>query len=143
MSGEAALRRYVREGLAVRGVLTCHHEDALNAGVPDLSYAGNGRHGWIELKSLVAWPTRETTIVRMARYSDAQRQWLRLRWEAAGHTWMLLRAGRDHLLFDGQTAAAVVGHCTRAGLFKLARRRWGTKSGQLIDWVELIEELTR
>jgi len=142
MSGEAALRRYVRENLAIRGVLTCHHEDALNAGVPDLSYSGHGRHGWIELKSLAAWPARETTIVRMARYSDSQRNWLRLRWEAAGYTWMLLRVGRAHLLFDGLTAARNVGYMTRPALLMHATRRWDTTSGMMIDFNELVREIT-
>jgi len=104
---EATLRNYIRKGLHAKGVLTTHHEDALNAGVPDLSYSGGGVHGWIELKWLEAWPKRTDTIVRIAHYTKEQKHFLLSRGRAGGRCWLLLRVGREHLLFNYEQAQTV------------------------------------
>ena len=99
---EATLRNYIRKGLRDKGVLTTHHEDALNSGIPDLSYSGGGVHGWIELKWLEAWPKRADTIVRIPHYTKEQKHFLLTRGRAGGHCWLLLRVGRHHLLFNNE-----------------------------------------
>ncbi|MHB1099495.1 MAG: hypothetical protein ACYCZR_08070, partial [Burkholderiales bacterium] len=104
---EATLRSYVRKGLLANGILTTHHEDALNPGIPDLSYSGNGVHGWIELKWLEAWPKREDTIVRILHYTKEQKHFLLSRGRAGGRCWLLLRVGREHLLFSHELAQDV------------------------------------
>lgn len=101
---EATLRNYVRPRLLAKGVLTTHHEDALNVGVPDLSYSGGGAHGWIELKWLPAWPKRAATIARIAHYTKEQKHFLLSRGRAGGRCWLLLRVGKEHLLFDHESA---------------------------------------
>lgn len=104
---EATLRRYVRDGLHKCGVLTAHHEDMLNVGVPDLSYSHAGVHGWIELKWAAEWPARSTTPLRLPHYTKEQRHWLLSRGRAGGRCWLLLRVGREHLLFDHERAQHV------------------------------------
>lgn len=104
---EATLRNYVRKGLHAKGILTTHHEDLLNAGVPDLSYSGNGVNGFIELKWLEAWPKREDTTVRIPHYTKEQKHFLLTRGRAGGRCWLLLRVGREHLLFDHESAQYV------------------------------------
>lgn len=106
---EATLRSYVRKGLHKHGVFTTHHEDMLNAGVPDLSYSGAGVNGFIELKWLEAWPKREETIVRIPHYTKEQKHFLLSRGRAGGRCWLLLRVGREHLLFNHEHAQDVGG----------------------------------
>ena len=106
---EATLRNYVRPRLAAKGVLTTHHEDALNSGIPDLSYSGGGVHGWLELKWLEAWPKRDATIVKIDHYTKEQKHFLLSRGRAGGRCWLLLRVGREHLLFDHERAQDIPG----------------------------------
>lgn len=132
---EAALRNYVRRGLKAKGVLTTHHEDALQSGIPDLSYSGGGHHGWIELKWLEAWPKREGTIVRIPHYTKEQKHFLLSRGRAGGRCWLLLRVEGYHFLFDHERAQNV-GELTRHGLFMYCQR---VEGGGRINF----EQLTR
>ncbi len=77
--------------------------------------------GWIELKWLRAWPKRESTRLEIRHYTKQQRLWHKKRWHVGGTVWLLLQVGKDWLLFDGDTAATVVGRATRDELFKAAR----------------------
>ena len=95
---ESQLRDHVRKGLRQRGILTTHHEDMLNSGIPDLSYTGLGVHGWIELKHAHAWPKRPGTPLRLKRYTLDQKAFLFTRGRLGGHCWLLLRVGKEHLL---------------------------------------------
>jgi hypothetical protein len=131
--GEAALRNYVRKGLRAKGVLTTHHEDALQSGIPDLSYSGGGHHGWIELKFLKAWPKRKETPVRIAHYTEEQRHFLLSRGRAGGRCWLLLRVGREHLLFNHERAQDIGRHEQR-GLYCIANYLW---AGGHIDFEQL------
>ena len=137
---EATLRSYVRKGLHEKGVLTTHHEDMLNAGVPDLSYSGGAVHGWIELKWLEAWPKREDTIVRIPHYTKEQKHFLLTRGRAGGRCWLLLRAGKDHFLFDHERAQQVGGLIFNE-LLITARERWPYNGH--IDFEQLTRILTR
>lgn len=118
---EATLRNYVRPRLLAKGVLTTHHEDALNTGIPDLSYSGGGVHGWIELKWLPAWPKRAETPVRIPHYTKEQKHFLLSRGRAGGRCWLLLRVGKEHLLFDHEYAQRV-GEEDRGWLYGIARQ---------------------
>jgi hypothetical protein len=134
---EATLRNYVRKGLHAKGVLTTHHEDALNSGIPDLSYSG-GVNGWIELKWLEAWPKREATIVKIDHYTKEQRYFLLSRGRAGGRCWLLLRVGREHLLFDHE-GAQKVGTVNYAHTAALCFTAWPG----FIDFEQLTRILTR
>ena len=136
---EATLRNYVRKGLHAKGVLTTHHEDALNSGIPDLSYAGGAVNGWIELKWLEAWPKREDTIAKIAHYTKEQKHFLLSRGRAGGRCWLLLRVGNEHLLFDHERAQDVTNQ-NRHVLTIVAKRAWN--AGR-IDFEQLTRILTR
>ena len=136
---EATLRNYIRKGLLAKGVLTTHHEDLLNAGIPDLSYSHGGVHGWIELKWLEAWPKREATIVKIDHYTKEQKHFLLTRGRAGGRCWLLLRVGRkDHFLFDHESAQ-FVGQEAQQGLFALESAHWNSS----IDFEQLTRILTK
>lgn len=135
---EATLRNYVRKKLHVRGVLTTHHEDALNTGILDLSYSGGGVHGWIELKWLEAWPKRDATIVKIDHYTKEQKHFLLTRGRAGGRCWLLLRVGKEHLLFDHE-GAQKVGTVTHAHMVALCFVAWPG----FINFEQLTRILTR
>ena len=136
---ESTLRNYVRPGLHKKSILTTHHEDMLNVGVPDLSYSGNLVHGWVELKWLPAWPKRETTIVKIEHYTKEQKHFLLSRGRAGGRCWLLLRVNDEHLLFDHERAQ-IVGDVTRAELLPNACMH---SSRGRIDFELLTRILTR
>ncbi|MCK5600550.1 hypothetical protein KAR91_01705 [Candidatus Pacearchaeota archaeon] len=96
-------------------------------GTPDVQFIG----GWIELKFLETWPKRKETSVRIEHFSPQQRVWLLRRWMAEvnlripdPHCWLLLYVAetREHLLFDGATAARDVAKdgANRAKLYEYA-----------------------
>lgn len=136
---EATLRNYVRPRLAAKGVLTTHHEDALNAGIPDLSYSGGGVNGWIELKWLPAWPKRADTIVKIDHYTKEQKHFLLSRGRAGGRCWLLLRVGREHLLFDHERAQHV-GEMDRVLLGACCKLH---EDNERLDFEYLTEVLTK
>lgn len=133
---EAALWAHLRRKLRGRWDAQ-RHEDILARGVPDVSYGARGVQGWIELKYLDAWPARGG-VVRIPHYTREQRLWLRFRGEAGGRCFLLLRVGREHLLFDWR-GAQVVGEVDYGAHRRTAIRAW--ERG--IDADELLEELTR
>jgi hypothetical protein len=108
------------------------HEDKLSSGIADVSFCQAGHHGWMELKHVHLWPIRETTIVRIPHYTDAQRQFLRDKGRNAGNTWLFLQVDRDHLLFDW-IAAQTVGNITQSHLEEIASFTWRKK----LDYLEL------
>lgn len=101
------------------------HEDKLQAGIADVSFVTSipdryeGAHGWMELKKVELLPVRESTIVRLPHYTDAQRIFLLQKGQHAGMTFLLLQAERDYLLFNWE-AAQSVGHLTTADLYAKA-----------------------
>lgn len=76
-------------------------------GVPDVNYAD----GWIELKFKTSLPKQEPSRVELDHFTVEQRNWLRRRWDRGGRAWLLLyvRSAATWMLFDGRTAAQVVG----------------------------------
>lgn len=110
-------------------------ENPVYPGTPDV----NCILGWIELKWLRSWPVREDTPVKLDHFTRQQRVWLAKRWHRGGSAWLLLQCGTEWLLFDGATAAKVVGHVDKKSLIEAARMYWTNKpSGQ-----ELAEQLTQ
>lgn len=94
------------------------HEDAYQKGIADVSFVHRafgdevdfaklkatdeppGVHGWVELKFVGMAPIRQTTICRVPHYTQDQRDWLKMKGEAGGMTFLLLQLGRAWLLFD-------------------------------------------
>jgi hypothetical protein len=99
------------------------HEDAVTQGVPDVSYAMDDVHGWIELKHLAGWPARRDTIVSMHRYTDEQRNFILQAGHNGGRAFLLLQVDAEYFLF-GHWAAQLVGKVNRVRLFELALGYW-------------------
>lgn len=93
-------------------------ENPARPGTPDVNFI----EGWLELKWLREWPRRTTTAVAIPHYTPQQRVFQLRRWEKGGTIGLLLQVGSEYLLFDGPTAARVVGRVPRALLYHCARR---------------------
>lgn len=94
--------------------------------------------GWIELKWARSWPKRGGAF-RVPHFTPQQRIWLRRRWNAGGGSWLLLQIGLCWMLFDGPTAADILGHCGENRLRACALKVWDKG---LVD-LELRAELQR
>lgn len=79
-------------------------ETSTALGVPDVTYTIPQGHGWIELKYLQAFPKRATTAVRLAHFTDAQKNWMRQRGRLADAVWLFVRVGNEFFLFDWRQA---------------------------------------
>ncbi len=117
MSEKTMRRRIVT---ALRALDALSIENPIVPGTPDVNYI----EGWIELKWARRWPEQESDILRMPHFTNQQRVWLRRRWRKGGRVWLLLQVGQCWLLFDGATAADVVGTSTRRELFERAYQAW-------------------
>jgi len=97
-------------------------ENVCLPGTPDV----NCTLGWIELKWIEDWPARASTPVRLEHYTPQQRIFAQKRGRAGGLSLLLLQveSTQDWLLFDGPTAARIVGHVPRAELFEGALAHW-------------------
>jgi hypothetical protein len=101
-------------------------ENKVYPGTPDVNYIG----GWMELKWLRRWPKNcDESPVKIDHFTPQQRVWLKRRWRRGGAAWLLLQVRTDWLIFDGETAALIVGRVPRGKLFELCRQSW---SG--MDW---------
>lgn len=96
-------------------------ENRVYPGTPDVNY----REGWVELKWLPRWPRNcDSAPVKIDHFTPQQRVWLKRRWRAGGHAWLLLQVARQWLLFNGETAAQIVGRVDRSMLVARAHRFW-------------------
>jgi hypothetical protein len=110
------------------------HEDALGAGVPDVSYGCGGADGWIELKALDRWPARPDTLVRLDNLTPEQLRFLENRGRAGGgRCFVLLAVGGQYLLFRWDQARRLREGATRAELEVLSAGAWagGIDAGEL------------
>lgn len=96
-------------------------ENPTHPGTPDVNYV----EGWIELKWLRRWPgNADASPVLLPHFTKQQRVWLRRRWLKGGNVYLLWQVGKTWMLFDGATAAQVVGKATRPALVEAALKVW-------------------
>src|SRR5579864_5013992 len=121
--------------LAALGLDPVRIENALNRGTPDVNYT----HGWIELKSVERWPVHANHPLRLPALMERPEQvaWLTRRWAAGGAAWLMLRVGRDLLLFSGLDARTVRLGQDQARLRELACWTLDTQHPTLFHWQQL------
>lgn len=111
MRSESGMWKKLRPVLLAAKLDPVRVENPIHPGTPDV----NLTCGWLELKSIMSWPARASTPVRISHYTPQQRVFLFRRWRhAPGTTYLLLevRAAKQWLLFDGDVAAKIVGRGT-------------------------------
>lgn len=76
-------------------------ENRLNKGTPDVTWAANGRTGWMELKWERAWPATPGGRLPVRSLTEEQRNWIRRFGRAGAATYILIGVGQDeYFLFD-------------------------------------------
>lgn len=113
------------------------HEDKLQRGIADVSFCLDGHHGWMELKHLNDWPARASTVVRCPHFTVDQIEFLEAKGRGAGHTWLFMQVGGDHLLFAWNNIR-VIGESTKQGLIDASHSCW---IGRRLDYGELLKSL--
>jgi hypothetical protein len=126
---ESALWTYLKRGMG-KTWSACRHEDTASVGVPDVSYACGGHHGWIELKVVHKWP--RTGVVLGKKLTAIQRRWLKERGEhGQGGTWLMLKIETDYVLIDASfiTTDAAGQALTRSNAKRFADAFWEKEIG--------------
>lgn len=106
--------------------------ETTHSGFPDVSYAD----GLLENKYAHRWPARPTTPLKL-HIQQGQKPFWKARARVGGRIFVLLKVGREWLLFDGATAAKILGVGTKVDLRMFALKRWEKN----LDADELIAEL--
>jgi hypothetical protein len=114
------------------------HEDRCTPGVPDVSYGMKGKCGWIELKALPKWPRNLKAIVKLPGLTPDQKAWLRDRGSQSGSCYLMIRIGRDYLLYRWHVVH-LLGSLDTTGMYRTARAFWSRS----IDWDEFEEFLSQ
>ncbi len=107
-------------------------ENSALPGTPDIECM----LGWLELKCLDAWPKHKEVgqPVLIPHYTPQQRVWLLRRTRKGGVAVLLLKVGASEwLLFDGWTAARLVGRVSATRLREEAYRHWLTTKDMAKD----------
>jgi hypothetical protein len=112
-------------------------ENKASLGTPDVSWAGGGKEGWIELKWVARWPVKGGPLA-LDHFTPQQRLWLTKRCLAGGRADVLLGVGSDDfLLFSGATAARVLGKLEYSALLSLCKTSilGGLDSNKLLEGI--------
>lgn len=62
--------------------------------------------GWIELKSLDAFPARATTTVKLPNWTNGQRYWALRHRSSGGWTWLVVQVQQEVFVFNAAQLAA-------------------------------------
>jgi hypothetical protein len=131
---EQSMSRLVME--ALRPLDPVRVENLVHPGTPDINF----NHGWIELKEVVAWPSKPWHL-RIPHFTIQQKIWLRRRVKHGGRAYLLLKVASEWLLFSGERAADLIGESTPEQLREGAEMTWRT--GEVGCWKRLLEHLQR
>jgi len=134
---EANMWRTMRERMHPYWDECTRHEDKFNSGIADVSFVCGGKHGWIELKQIDAWPKRDSTIVRCKHYTTQQRNFLKAKGEHGGNAWLFVKIGREYLLIHWKRAQ-LFGTLNSEDTLGLAGHWWCNR----MNWEELARILS-
>jgi hypothetical protein len=85
------------------------------AGVPDVVCSVGGRHHFIELKSVVRFPKKDKTPIRLPHFTSDQRWWLKQHGEAGESCYVFLKVDKEYFLYHWSNLAGL-GEWTRQEL---------------------------
>ena len=113
-------------------------ESATMAGIPDICATIPGRHLWIELKYLEAFPKKASTKVRIDHFTDKQREWIMSRGQLAGNVWVIIGVGKEFFVFPYHDAYNIT-EWTADEWRERASLHWDGKA----QWLDLYTLLLR
>jgi len=131
---ESSLWDYIRKNMRGRWHVE-RLENNPSHGIPDVLYA-IGHTGVMELKVVGGWPIRPATPVRINHFTPQQKGFMKLHHRFGGKVFLLLRVGREHLLFDAETALQL-GEKPKQWMIDNAVRYWEKN----IDFLELARSI--
>ena len=106
---EAYLWAKVKKGLEKASnnrIFLQRHEDKFCPGIPDVSFCYEGVSGWIELKYLPKWPSKNSREIK--HHTPHQKLWAKRYIESGGNYFLLLQVGNTCYLFcNGYSAENV------------------------------------
>ena len=115
MSSERQLWRVVKLNLGPYGKFVRIESDTEN-GIPDVIYCVSGHSGWIELKEVAEWPTRQSTRVKVPSLKLEQVMFLESWEKNGGSAYLLLQIHRNYLLLNPKTVRKLWDGILRADL---------------------------
>jgi hypothetical protein len=116
---EQALRELVCAALYRYAAFPC--ENSALPGTPDVLWIG----GCCELKEIDDWPARASTTVKLKRYTDRQRHFLKKWRRHGGNAWLLVRVAstQEYLLYNQPHQFEALANVTKAIMQQLATHR--------------------
>ncbi|HUV84270.1 MAG TPA: hypothetical protein VMV86_01090 [Methanosarcinales archaeon] len=146
MTPEENFTAAVQNGFKKQRILMQRLEVLSGVGVPDCSYSMEDLPGagFIEIKRIVAWPKRESTIVQLKHFSPQQKAWMKLHGPFVQRIFLLLQAEKEYMLFPW-TVVDQIGGLNKVDMYclstanELGCRYWNNR----IDYAELKEALRR
>ena len=66
-------------------------ENEVKVGTPDVYFAHPRGKGWLELKSIKAWPRLESTPLKLPNWTTAQRAWMQEHSRMGGCSWLVVQ----------------------------------------------------
>ena len=112
-------------------------------GVPgDVAFAARGVQGWIELKTIKAWPKRPDTPVKVKHFTPQQRVWLHKSGQMGGSPRLFLveRSAGIGFWFN-HWRAQDVGQLTKSQLYATCLRVWAGIHPTIEEFLALITGL--
>lgn len=118
---EILMSKVVMNILREVGLHPVRVENPANPGTPDINYV----EGWVELKYAENWPKDKTKPLKIRHFRPEQKVWIRKRRMAHGQVFLLLKVGKmEWLLFEGETAVALLGQVNREQLIDASLKYW-------------------
>ena len=151
MTRETSLWQTVKRELGRFGALE-RIENRLAPGTPDVVFSLRRPHssginfyhcgtGWLELKSLPAWPKRLDTPLRIRGMTRGQVLFMQRWTNAGGLAFLLLQAERDYLLLDlPATIRLFSGRMRRSYMYGVALT--GSCNGEHFPTAKILKCLT-
>lgn len=111
---EAAYKNALVDAFHYLGWEAQRHEEKVANHVPDLSFSGNKKDGWIEVK----WCDRDpVSLQSLQHWTRGQEQWLYDRGRVgSGHCYLLVGTPRRHILWRYDVLATVRGQTFESAL---------------------------
>jgi hypothetical protein len=137
MTPEENFTAALQKGFKSKRILVQRLEVLSGVGVPDCSYSMENLPGagFIEIKRIIEWPKKDSTIIHLKHFSPQQKAWMMLHGPFIQRVFLLLQAEKEYMLFPW-TVIGSIGNLNKKQLIVLALTH-GKYWNKRIDYDEL------